>query len=114
VPVASSLISEKSREGAIAGFKSEYEGMREKYMAGSTTKTFQSIETCNENKTNIDWDKTEITKPKFTGLRRFQNANIAEIAEYIDWTPFFATWMLKGKFPSSGRNHRIFSSQLNR
>jgi len=100
VPVASSLISEKSREGTIAGFKSEYEGMREKYMAGSTTKTFQSIEICNENKTNIDWDKTEITKPSFTGLRRFQNANIAEIAKYIDWTPFFTTWMLKGKFPN--------------
>ena len=99
VPVASSLISEKSREEAIAGFKSEYEGMREKYMSGSNKKTFQSIEVCNENKTKIDWDKTEVTKPTFIGLKRFQNANITEIAKYIDWTPFFQTWMLKGKFP---------------
>ena len=99
VPVASSLISEKTRDEVVAGFKSDYAAMREKYMAGSNSKTFKSIESCNENKTRIDWDKTEITKPTFTGIKRFQNADIAEIAKYIDWTPFFQTWMLKGKFP---------------
>jgi len=100
VPVASSLISEKTKDDTIAGFKSEYQGMRDKYMSGSSVKSFQAIDICNKNKTNINWESTEITKPQFTGIRRFQNADITEIAKYIDWTPFFSTWMLKGKFPN--------------
>ena len=99
VPVASSLISDKTHDDVVAGFKSEYATMREKYQAGAGSKKFKTIESCNENKTKIDWAKTEIVKPTFTGVRRFQNADIAQIAKYIDWTPFFATWMLKGKYP---------------
>ena len=99
VPVASSLISKKTHDDVVTGFKTEYAQMREKYMSGSSKKQFKSIESCNENKLKIDWDNTNIKKPTFTGVKRFQNANIAEIAKYIDWTPFFSTWMLKGKYP---------------
>ncbi len=99
VPVASSLISKKTQKKVIAGFKSEYMALREKYLSGGSSKKYKSIRACNENKTQIDWSKTEITKPSFIGVRRFEKINIAEIVPYIDWTPFFLTWMLKGKYP---------------
>jgi len=100
VPVASTLLSVKHSENTIEGFKSEYAETRAKYLDSKVTKEFVPIEKCNANRYKIDWDKTEITTPKFTGLRRFQNYDIQELIKYIDWTPFFTTWMLKGKYPA--------------
>lgn len=100
VPVASKLLSKKLSEETILGFKNEYLETRNKYLDGTVKKEFVPIDECNANSFKIDWESTNITKPKFTGLKRFQNFDIKELIEYIDWTPFFSTWMLKGKYPA--------------
>jgi 5-methyltetrahydrofolate--homocysteine methyltransferase len=51
------------------------------------------------NKFPVDWSKTEIIKPAFTGNKVFDNYDLKEIAEYIDWTPFFHSWEMKGSYP---------------
>ncbi len=100
VPVASKLLSKKLSKQTILAFKNEYLETRNKYLEGSVKKEFVPIDQCNANSFKIDWESTEITKPQFTGLKRFQNYDIKELIQYIDWTPFFTTWMLKGKYPA--------------
>ncbi len=100
VPVASKLLSKKLSKQTILAFKNEYLETRNKYLEGSVKKEFVPIDQCNANSFKIDWESTEITKPQFTGIKRFQNFDIKELIEYIDWTPFFSTWMLKGKYPA--------------
>uniref|UniRef100_UPI0013D156BA vitamin B12 dependent-methionine synthase activation domain-containing protein n=1 Tax=Klebsiella pneumoniae TaxID=573 RepID=UPI0013D156BA len=48
----------------------------------------------------IDWSKTKPTKPAFIGIKSFSDYSLVELAEYIDWTPFFQTWELTGRFPA--------------
>ncbi len=99
VPVASNLLSEKKAKGFIQASKEAYMDIREKYKSGKSTKNYQPIAKANDNKQKIDWHQTEITKPSFIGVRRLENYAIDELEKYIDWTPFFQTWMLKGKYP---------------
>jgi 5-methyltetrahydrofolate--homocysteine methyltransferase len=58
---------------------------------------FISGSTCQQTK--IDWATTTFTKPQFTGRKEFVKFPLEEIRKYIDWTPFFQTWMLAGRFP---------------
>ncbi|MFN3405782.1 MAG: methionine synthase [Cytophagaceae bacterium] len=99
VPVASSLLSTDLKEKTIKGFKEEYAKMREDHAGRKKDKNYISIDQARSNKTKIDWGKTEIKKPAFLGNRYYEDFSLAEIARYIDWTPFFQTWELRGKYP---------------
>ncbi|MBM3348939.1 MAG: methionine synthase, partial [Betaproteobacteria bacterium] len=59
-----------------------------------------SLEAARANRESIDWTNSQPAKPKFIGRRVFKNYSLAEIAKFIDWTPFFQTWDLAGKFPA--------------
>ncbi|WP_413766644.1 hypothetical protein, partial [Vibrio vulnificus] len=76
-----------------AELKTEYERVREQH-ANKKAQPLISIEAARANKQKIDWSNYTPPKPKFIGKRYFKNYDLADIAQYIDWTPFFQTWDL--------------------
>ena len=106
VPVASKLLSGE-KETFHTKIKDEYISMRENYAGRKQTKAYISYSAAQENKYKIDWNKTSIHKPNELGVNIFSDVDIQEMRKYIDWTPFFNTWMLKGKFPKIFENEVI-------
>lgn len=101
VPVATKLLSKQKgeKENFVAEIKQEYDKIRNDFLNRKQEKNYISLQEARKNKFKIDWAKTQIHKPKFLGNKYFINYDLAEIAKYIDWTPFFQTWELAGKFP---------------
>jgi len=99
VPVAGSLMSSETKEQFIQNIKAEYAKAREEHSKRQKDKNYISIEQARANKAPIDWSATKVTRPAFLGTRFFDDYSLSEISKYIDWTPFFQTWQLKGKFP---------------
>jgi len=99
VPVASSLISDELRDAFMAEVNKDYERVREQNKNAQSQNKFIPLEEARKNKVPIDWKKAEIVKPAFIGTKVFKEYPLAEIAEYIDWTPFFHSWELKGSYP---------------
>jgi 5-methyltetrahydrofolate--homocysteine methyltransferase len=98
VSVASNLLSDESATRYLDSIKEEYERVRQQH-ANKKAMPLITLEEAQKNAEIIDWEQMEITTPKFIGRRVFKNYDLAEIAKYIDWTPFFQTWDLAGKFP---------------
>jgi 5-methyltetrahydrofolate--homocysteine methyltransferase len=99
VPVTSELINEQTRGGFKTRIKNEYQQLRVDHENRKGTKNYISLAEARKNKTIIDWDKTNFTRPQFTGRKEIVNYPLAEIRKFIDWTPFFQTWMLAGRYP---------------
>lgn len=99
VPVASSLLSNDSKDKFFKDVKAEYAGMRDAHASRREEKAYITYQEARQNKLSIDWKNTSVTKPSFIGNKFFIDYPLEEIRKYIDWTPFFQTWMLKGKFP---------------
>ena len=99
VPTASTLLGEDKWAFAETIAK-DYERIRIQREGKKSTKTFLPIEKARENKAKIDWANYTPPQPKFTGTKVFDNYDLAELAHYIDWTPFFASWQLFGKYPA--------------
>jgi len=100
VTVAGSLMNKDNREGFIHSVKQEYERMRLSHKGRKDEKKYLTIEEARNRGLKIDWDTTELTKPAFTGNKVFDDFPIEKIREKIDWTPFFLTWEMKGKYPA--------------
>jgi 5-methyltetrahydrofolate--homocysteine methyltransferase len=99
VPVASALLSETQREDTILNYKIEYAKFRDEYAARQKTKEFLTMDQARANKMKIDWSNFKPTDPKSLENTVFTNYPLEEILEYIDWTPFFQSWQLFGKYP---------------
>ncbi len=99
VGVVSGLMSPEERPKAIAKVREEYARMAESYARGQAEKIRTSIKNARANALKIDWSKYTPPKPTFLGTRAFEAYDLAELARYIDWTPFFQAWELKGAFP---------------
>ena len=99
VTVVSSLLSEE-RNNFIADVKADFETVRKNYASKKEFKTYLSLEDARKNKFKIDWKNNPPAKPKFVGVKEFVNYDLAELRNYIDWTPFFHTWELRGKYPN--------------
>ena len=99
VGVMSNLLSEKEREGLIARVRQDYARVAEGYARGQKSKRRTAIGAARANKVKIDWSGYAPPKPSFTGTRVFSEVSLAEIRRYIDWTPFFSTWEMKGQYP---------------
>lgn len=99
VPVASCLISSDLRNAFMEEVKRDYDRVREQNKNAQSQNKFISIEEARANKFPIDWKKVNIHKPVFIGAKTFTDYSLIEIAEYIDWTPFFHSWELKGSYP---------------
>ena len=102
VPVAGRLVSETdgTKEKIFADIKAEYVKLRADHAKRQKEKNSLTIDKARNNRTAIDWSAFEPTKPTFLGNRYFNDYSIAELAKYIDWTPFFQTWQLHGKYPA--------------
>jgi 5-methyltetrahydrofolate--homocysteine methyltransferase len=99
VGVVSSLMSPEERPKAIARVREEYARMAESHARGRAEKARTSIADARANRFKLDWKTYQPPKPSFLGARAFRNYDLAELARYIDWTPFFQAWELKGAFP---------------
>ena len=102
VPVAQNLVSDESRESYLAELSADYERVREQH-AGKKAAPLLPIELARANAPDLGWgtqDAHRPVAPKFTGRREFRNFDLAEIARYIDWQPFFQTWDLHGSYPA--------------
>ena len=100
VTTVSSLLGEDSKADFISNTATEYVDVRENFASRQKSKNFISIEAANTNKMTLDWAESTLYKPSFIGVREVEDLSISTIKDYIDWTPFFSTWMLKGKYPA--------------
>ena len=102
VPVVSNLLNENKAEKSkyIQSFKEEYAQLRDDYSKRKSDKQYISLERARENRLKIDWKKSNIKKPNKLGVKVLNNFPLVTLKKYIDWTPFFMTWELKGKYPT--------------
>ncbi|MBD2723016.1 methionine synthase [Hymenobacter armeniacus] len=77
----------------------DYAALRADYASRQRDKSYLPIEAARANGFKSDWNAVPITKPSFLGTRVLEDYDLAELAQYIDWTPFFHTWELKGRYP---------------
>lgn len=98
VGVVTALLGENSGQ-FVAELKKEYAEFRENFLNRQVEKKYVSIEKARENKFQIDWENAEISEPKQLGVQAIENQNLEDLVEFIDWTPFFRSWQLFGKFP---------------
>ena len=98
VTVATNLLH-KNKEGYTTSIREEYDKLREGFLARSKSKEYLSIEEARKNKFKIDWDNYEPFKPNFIGTKTIE-VDLSELVDFIDWTPFFQSWQLFGKFPA--------------
>ncbi|MFP6557169.1 methionine synthase [Paraburkholderia sp. B3] len=99
VSVASSLLSDEGATKYIDELKSDYDRIRDQHANRKAT-PLVTLEEARANKTKIDWAGYQPVKPKFIGRRLFKNFDLHELANYIDWGPFFQTWDLAGPYPA--------------
>jgi 5-methyltetrahydrofolate--homocysteine methyltransferase len=97
VPVTTSLLSEDGRAAFVAEHRADYERLRKAH--ASPRPKLASLETARKKHTPIEWRAEDIAVPEFTGVRVLDNFPLATLREFIDWTPFFHTWELKGVYP---------------
>ena len=99
VPVASNLLSTDLRADFLKEVEKDYERVREQNKNAQSQNKFISLEEARQNKFPTDWRQAQIAKPFFLGNKVFDNYPLADIAPYIDWTPFFHSWEMKGSYP---------------
>ena len=107
VPVAGRLMqSEQTNKEIYDEIKASYTQLRIDHASRQKDKNYVPIEKARLNSPKIDWNNFKATKPQFLGNKYFMDYDLAEISKYIDWTPFFSTWQLSGKYP------KIFENEI--
>ena len=99
VTVAGSLLG-NGKEDFLAKTKTEYQTLREYHLKKKSQKSFLTIDQARKNKFQINWSEYNPIKPKKMGSHVWYNLPLKDIIPYIDWTPFFQTWELHGRFPN--------------
>lgn len=110
IPVVNNLINENLKEAYIREKKQEYHEVAQNYNSRKEDKRYISFEEAQNNSFKIDWDNFDGFQPNNTGTTVFEDIDLSEVAKYIDWTPFFTTWMLKGKYPAI-LDHKIVGKE---
>ena len=113
VPVTTSLLSEESKDAFVAQHRAEYEALRRAHAAPRLH--IVSLEAARAKRTPIEWKVEDIPFPSFTGVRVLNNVCLATLRDFIDWSPLFHTWGLKGVYPrileheeQGAQAHQIF------
>jgi len=97
VPVTTSLLSEDGKAEFVAQHRADYEKLRKAHAA--PRQKLVSLEAARTRRTPIEWRAEDLPVPEFTGVRVLDDFPLDTLREYIDWTPFFHTWELKGVYP---------------
>ena len=100
VTVAGSIINPEKRDKFIAEKRKDYAKIREEQKNRTKDARYVSIETARKNKFKSEWQKVPITAPFFPGVKTFKSYSIEAISHKIDWSPFFHTWELRGRYPA--------------
>lgn len=98
VTVASNLLQKETKENYVKAIREEYDNLREGYLNRSRDKNYLTIEQARKNKLQLDWSSFQPSKPNFIGTKII-DVELSELIPFIDWTPFFQSWQLFGKFP---------------
>ena len=99
VPVAAALLDDKQRPALLEATEKDYAALRERH-AQKNERPMLTLEKARANRTPIDWDGyTPPVPAQGLGVREFENYDLAELREFIDWQPFFNAWEMKGRFP---------------
>ena len=99
VGVAANLLSPQAKADYVAGVQAEYATLRAQHAGQRARSRLVSLAEARRNKFKADWSSYQPPVPTFTGLRLLPDYSLAELRDYIDWTPFFSVWELAGKFP---------------
>jgi 5-methyltetrahydrofolate--homocysteine methyltransferase len=99
VTVASNLLQAETKEVYVKAIREEYDKLREGYLSRSRDKNYLSIEEARKNKLQLNWDNFHPAKPNFIGTKTIE-VKLSELVAFIDWTPFFQSWELHGKYPA--------------
>ena len=99
VNVVSSLLGDRNKE-YVEDLKNDYSDFREKFLNRQIDKNYVSIEDARKDKFKIDWKSEEIFTPNQLGIQIFENQDLNELVPFIDWSPFFRSWDLHGKYPN--------------
>ncbi|PWJ88325.1 methionine synthase (B12-dependent) [Mesorhizobium loti] len=99
VGVVSALLSNDSKADYVDAVRAEYKKVADAHARSEADKQRLPLTKARANAHRIDWSEYEPPKPSFTGVKVFENWDLTELARYIDWTPFFQTWELKGRYP---------------
>ncbi len=99
VGVVSGLMSKEERPKRIAKVREEYKTVAESYARGQAEKSRVPLAQARANHLKLDWKGYTPPNPSFLGTRSFKTYDLGELARYIDWTPFFQAWELKGQYP---------------
>ncbi|WP_082422493.1 methionine synthase [Aquimarina longa] len=100
VTVVGDLLNKRSNQKYVGDLKENYEKFREGFLKRTKQKAYLSIEDARKNKYTIDWSASEIKKPNQLGIQVLEEFDIKKLEPYIDWTPFFRSWELHGKYPA--------------
>ena len=100
VGVVSSLLSPQARGGYVDGVRDEYRKVAESHARAEAEKQRLPLAQARASALKPDWASYDPPKPSFLGTRVFEDWDLADLARYIDWTPFFQTWELKGRYPA--------------
>ncbi len=99
VPIAQTLSNKASHADFKKNLVAEYTRLREGYLKKSDTKEYLSIEDARANKPTLEFNEQTVFKPDFLGVKILEDLDLNEIRKFMDWTPYFMTWELHGKYP---------------
>lgn len=99
VGVVSSLLSNEQKPGYVEGLQAEYRKVADAHARSEAEKQRLPLARARANAHRVDWPSYAPPRPSFLGTKVFADWDLAELARYIDWTPFFQTWELKGRYP---------------
>jgi 5-methyltetrahydrofolate--homocysteine methyltransferase len=100
VTVAGSLLSKEQKTDFLKGVDTEYTKLKEDFENKKPVKTYLKYDAAVANRTQIEWSNYKPIDPTFTGTQLFEDVDLSELRNYIDWQPFFIAWELHGKFPA--------------
>jgi 5-methyltetrahydrofolate--homocysteine methyltransferase len=100
VGVVGALLSREAKSPYVEALRAEYRGIADAHARSEADKRRLPLARARANALKTDWGSYAPTVPQFLGVRVFENYDLGELARYIDWTPFFQTWELKGRYPA--------------
>ncbi len=100
VTVVGDLLNKRKNQKYISDIKADYVKVREGFANRSSRKEYVTLADARKNKFKIDWNESKIKTPNFEGIQVFEDFDLTKLVDYIDWTPFFRTWELAGKYPA--------------
>ncbi|KQM51693.1 methionine synthase [Chryseobacterium sp. Leaf201] len=99
VNVVSSLLGDRNKE-YVSDLKNDYSDFREKFLNRQIDKDYVTLQEARNNRFKIDWQHEEIFVPNQLGIQVFENQDLNELLPFVDWSPFFRSWDLHGKYPN--------------